>query len=194
MPAASADLSRLILALPPGRRHAFYTASTAGRARAVPLWTRSSLTRSPQRVADVARRMAERHGAGQAWESVLLAESFLPVAEVRDRLVEATRRAAAEDRALAWPLLIRNAARSGDPAQVTAVLEELARLATSRTRCAPALSALSETRPALFTADAEPFLDRISADAVAARDSSYDTRGALSHLALSVLREHAAGG
>ncbi|MFI8873885.1 hypothetical protein [Streptomyces sp. NPDC055243] len=103
--------------------------------------------------------------------------------------------AAADDRAEAWPLLVRNAARSGSRAHVTAVLEELTRLVNEQDPVrAAALSALAETRPALFGAEAEPFLDRISADAVAARDSSHRTRGSLSRLAVAVLREHAAGG
>lgn len=137
--------------------------------------------------------VAREHGA--RWNSLLLAESFLPVAEARERLVEATRRPAAEDRAEAWPLLIRNAARSGDHAAVTSVLEEMARLRNEHDPVrSAALGALAGVRPALFTEDAEPHLDRITADAVEARDSSPATRQNLSDLALSVLREHAAGG
>ena len=132
---------------------------------------------------------------GARWNTLLLAESFLPVAEVRERLVEATRRPAAEDRAEAWPLLIRNAARSGDSAAVTSVLEEMGRLRNEQDPVrSAALHALSGVRPALFTEDAEPHLDRIAADAVEARDSSPGTRQNLSRLALAVLREHAAGG
>ncbi len=137
--------------------------------------------------------VAREHGA--LWNSLLLAESFLPVEEARARLVEATRRPAAEDRAEAWPLLIRNAARSGDHAAVTSVLEEMVRLRNEQDPVrSAALDALSRVRPALFTEDAEPHLDRITADAVEARDSSPATRHNLSDLALSVLREHAAGG
>ncbi|MFD3314627.1 hypothetical protein [Streptomyces sp. NPDC058694] len=197
MLAASGGLAPLLHALPPARRHAFYTASTAGRdvgSATVDAVILEALPRSC--VAEEARRMAAAaRERGEAWDTVLLAESFLPVAEVRERLVEATRRPAAEDRALAWPLLIRNAARSGDPAAVTSVLEESARLRNEQEPVRlPALYAVSRTPPALFTEDAEPHLDRIAADAVEARDSSHQTRGNLSELALSVLREHAAGG
>ncbi|MGW5862785.1 hypothetical protein ACWFRJ_11515 [Streptomyces sp. NPDC055239] len=195
--ADSTDLARLMLAHAPAERAAVHARAVEGRGAgfaAVDGVILGALPRSA--VADEARRMAERaKGLGGHWSSVLLAESFLPCAEVRERLVAATRRPAADDRAEAWPLLIRNAARSGEQAQVTSVLQEMLRLANEQDPVrAAALSALAETRPALFGADAEEFLDRICAYAVAARDSSRDTRGSLSRLAIAVLREHAAGG
>ncbi|MER5900662.1 hypothetical protein ABT150_11245 [Streptomyces mirabilis] len=191
------DLAPLVKALPPARRLAFYRAALEGRgaghvtidAFIVEVLPRSCAAEEARRMVAVARE----HGA--RWNSLLLAESFLPVAEARERLVEATRRPAAEDRAEAWPLLIRNAARSGDHVAVTSVLEEMARLRNEHDPVrSAALGALSGVRPALFTEDAEPHLDRITADAVEARDSSPATRQNLSDLALSVLREHAAGG
>ncbi|MGW4982003.1 hypothetical protein, partial [Streptomyces mirabilis] len=191
------DLAPLVKALPPARRLAFYRAALEGRGAGhvtIDAFILEVLPRSC--AAEEARRMvavAREHGA--LWNSLLLGESFLPVAEARERLVEATRRPAAEDRAEAWPLLIRNAARSGDHAAVTSVLEEMARLRNEHDPVrSAALGALSGVRPALFTEDAEPHLDRITADAVEARDSSPATRQNLSDLALSVLREHAAGG
>ncbi|MCZ1004036.1 hypothetical protein O1M63_48735 [Streptomyces mirabilis] len=191
------DLAPLVKALPPARRHAFYRAAQEGRGAGHVTIDAIILAVLPRNcVAEEARRMAavaREHGAH--WSSLLLADSFLPVEEARERLVEATRRPAAEDRAEAWPLLIRNAARSGDHAAVTSVLEEMGRLRNEQDPVrSAALDALSRVRPALFTEDAEPHLDRITADAVEARDSSAATRHNLSDLALSVLREHAAGG
>ncbi|MEU5996469.1 hypothetical protein ABZ837_01415 [Streptomyces sp. NPDC047197] len=193
----SADLARLMLAHAPAERAAVHARAVEGRGAGYATVDAVILAALPRSaVADEARRAAERaKERGGQWSSVLLAESFLPCAEVRERLVAATRRPAADDRAEAWPLLVRNAARSGSRAHVTAVLEELTRLVNEQDPVrAAALSALAETRPALFGAEAEPFLDRISADAVAARDSSHRTRGSLSRLAVAVLREHAAGG
>ncbi|MFF3580673.1 hypothetical protein [Streptomyces mirabilis] len=191
------DLAPLVKALPPARRLAFYRAALEGRGAGhvtIDAFILEVLPRSC--AAEEARRMvavAREHGV--LWNFLLLGESFLPVAEARERLVEATRRPAAEDRAEAWPLLIRNAARSGDHAAVTSVLEEMARLRNEHDPVrSAALGALSGVRPALFTEDAEPHLDRVTADAVEARDSSPATRQNLSDLALSVLREHAAGG
>ncbi|WP_330308964.1 MULTISPECIES: hypothetical protein [unclassified Streptomyces] len=191
------DLAPLVKALPPARRHAFYRAAQEGRGAGHVTIDAAILEVLPRScVAEEARRMAAaaREGGAQ-WNSLLLADSFLPVAEVRDRLVEATRRPAAEDRAEAWPLLIRNAARSGDSAAVTSVLREMGRLRNEHDPVrSAALGALSGVRPALFTEDAEPHLDRIALDAVEARDSSPATRQNLSRLAVSVLREHAASG
>ncbi|WAU83862.1 hypothetical protein O1Q96_31755 [Streptomyces sp. Qhu-G9] len=195
--AASGDLAALLTALPPARRHAFYLDAMAGRGprdATVDAVVLDALPRS--RVAEEARRMAAAaRERGAAWDTVLLAESYLPVAQVRERLVEATRRTAAEERSLAWPLLIGNAARSGDPGAVTSVLAESARLRNEQDPVrGPALRALSRIPPALFTEDAAPHLDGIVADAVDARDSSPGTRHHLSELAVSVLRQHAAGG
>lgn len=140
--------------------------------------------------------MAATLREGGGWEmGVLRFESFLPVAEVRERLVEATRRPAAEDRVEAWQCLIRNADRSGDPEAVIAVLEDMGRLRNEQDPVREAaLAALARVRPALFTKDAEPHLDRIAVDAVQAPDSSSGTRSHLSRLAVGVLREHAASG
>lgn len=193
----SGDLARLMLAHPPAERAAVHAHAVEGRGAGTVTVNGVILGALPRSaVAEEARRMAaraEEHGAH--WSAVLLAESFLPCAEARDRLVAATRRPAAEDRAQAWPLLVRNAARSGERDQVTAVLEEMTRLANEQDPVrSAALTALAETSPALFGAAAEPFLDRVCADAVAARDSSHTTRGSLTQLAVAVLREHAAGG
>ncbi|MGW3813412.1 hypothetical protein [Streptomyces sp. NPDC005046] len=195
--AESGNLAPLLRALPPARRHAFHRAVQEGRGGgqgAIDALVLEALPRSC--VAEEARRMAaDARARGAAWYPLLLAESFLPVAEVQGRLAEATRRPAAEDRAQAWPLLIRNAARSGDSAAVTSVLHDMGRLRNEQDPVrSAALGALAGVRPALFTEDAEPCLDRITADAVEARDSSPATRRHLSVLALSVLSEHAAGG
>ncbi|GAA2659868.1 hypothetical protein [Streptomyces vastus] len=188
-------LPPLLEALPPAQRHAFYTEVYEGRG-AGPVDARLLEALPRSHVADEAHKMAAmlREGGSREME-VLRLESFLPVAEVRDRLIEATRRPAAEDRVEAWPFLIRNADRSGDPEAVIAVLEEMGRLRNEQDPVREAaLGALCRVRPALFTEDAEPHLDRIAVDAVQAPDSSSDTRYHLSRLALGVLREHAANG
>ncbi|QDQ14696.1 hypothetical protein [Streptomyces spectabilis] len=189
-------LARLLAAHPPAARPALYAAAVEGRGAGPAtvdgvLW--GVLPRHA--AADEARRVAARARAdGAYWTAVLAAESYLPCAEVRERLVTATRRPVADDRAEAWPFLVRNAARSRDAAEVTLVVRDMAeRLANEQDPVrSEALYALSTVRPALLTPDAVPHLDRLAADAVAARDCSYDTRDALSTLALAVLREHAA--
>lgn len=191
-------LDRLVRALPPSRRGAFHDAVVAGQGEGSVITVDAALLGALPRshVAGPARRMADRaRTRGGHWSTVLLAESFLPVAEVRERLLAATHRPAAEDRAEAWPLLIANAGRSGDPAAVATVLEDMLRLRSEQDPVrAAALFALLATPPALFTDEVEPLLDRIATDAVEARDSSASTRGNLSRLALGVLREHATTG
>ncbi|MER5984424.1 hypothetical protein [Streptomyces sp. NPDC001787] len=191
-------LARLVLALPPGRRGAFCEAvldnRSEGTARTVDTTLLDVLPRT--HVAAVARRMAARaRDRGADRNTVLLAESYLPVAEVRERLLEATRAPAADDRAEGWSLLIRNAGRSADPAAVATVLDDMLRLRNEQDPVrSAALRALLATSPALCTDAVEPLLDRIAADAVEARDSSATTRSALSALAVAVLREHAVTG
>ncbi|MFF4232799.1 hypothetical protein [Streptomyces sp. NPDC001820] len=191
------EYARLVKAHPPARRGAFHEAVLAERGPEAATVNAELLDVLPRSyLAGEARRSADRaKERGASWSSVLLAESYLPVAQAREQLVAATHRASAQDRAEAWPLLIRNAGRSGDPEAVTAVLHEMSRLRNEQDPVrSAAMHALADTPPALFTEDAEPHLDRVATDAVAARDSSPDTRQALSRLAIAVLREHAATG
>ncbi|MEU0806430.1 hypothetical protein [Streptomyces sp. NPDC005970] len=190
-------LSRLLAALPPSRRPAFFDAAVAERdlthAELEPVLL-EVLPRA-RREAE-ARRMAERaRERGASWVTVLEAVSYLPVGEAREELLRATRRSAADDRALAYPLLIRNAARSGDPEAVTSLLALLERLRNEQDPVrSAALRALSGTHPSLFLDAAAEHLDRVATDAIQARDSSPATRQALHRLAVALLREHAVTG
>lgn len=191
-------LPRLLKALPPSRRHALWAQVSEGRGTGGTVGVDEALLdvlprHHAAREARTAAARAREAGAGEY--TVLLAESFLPVAEAHDRLLAATRRPDADDRARAWPLLVRCAARSGDPAAVTAVLEDMARLRNEQDPVrSAALWAARGIPAALFTEDAAEHLARLATDAVEARDSSPHTRRALGELALAVLCEHAAGG
>ncbi|MGW1732235.1 hypothetical protein [Streptomyces sp. NPDC001999] len=196
--AGFSEQNQLIRALPPGRRGAFHTAVADGQGDGSRVTVDATLLDVLPRtsVVEQARRMADRaRDRGAPWAAVLLAESYLPVGEVREKLLAATRRSAADDRAEAWPLLIRNAGRSGDPAAVAVVLDDMARLRNEQDPVrSAALHALLAVPPALLTDDVEPRLDRLVADAVEARDSSAYTRETLSSLAVAVLRTHTATG
>lgn len=191
-------LPRLLKALPPARRPALCEAVREGRGAGGAVLVDESLLEVLPRphAAREAREAAARARAdGAGPYTILVAESFLPVAEVHDRLLAATGHPDADDRARAWRLLVRNAARSGDPAAVTAVLRDMARLANEQDPVrSAALGAAGAVPAALFTEEAADLLDRVATDAVAARDSSPETRRLLSTLALGILREHAAGG
>lgn len=192
------DLPRLLKALPPARRPALCEAVREGRGAGGAVLVDEPLLEvlpRPHAAREAREAAARARAAGAGPHTVLVAESFLPVAEVHDRLLAATGHPDADDRAHAWRLLIRNAARSGDPAAVTAVLRDMARLANEQDPVrSAALRAAGAVPAALFTEEAADLLDRVATDAVAARDSSPETRRLLSTLALGILREHAAGG
>ncbi|MEU2574808.1 hypothetical protein ACIP3B_16515 [Streptomyces anulatus] len=189
---------RILRALPPGRRAALHEAVAEDRGAAastVTVDTRLLAALPRNRVAAVARRAADRARARGDAAAVLDAVSYLPFDEGREQLLAATRGPAADDRATAWALLVGSAGRSGDPAHVATVLEDLLRLRNEQDPVrSAALTALAGVKPALFTDAVEPLLDRVAADAVEARDSSAVTRRALGSLAVGALREHAVTG
>ncbi|XCM28560.1 hypothetical protein ABXI76_03530 [Streptomyces parvus] len=192
------QLPAFLRALPPARRAALHEAVTDGRGEGASGTTVDTglLDALPRnRVAAVARRLAERARDRGADAAVLLAMSYLPFDEGREPLLAATRGPDADDRATAWSLLVGSAGRSGDPAVVAAVLEDLLRLRNEQDPVrSAALTSLAGVKPALFTDAVEPLLDRVAADAVEARDSSPATRSALGRLAVGALREHAVTG
>ncbi|MGR3932979.1 hypothetical protein [Streptomyces sp. BRA346] len=190
-------LARLLAALPPARRAAFFDAATAEHDASHAVLAPAVLDAlpRPRRQAEARRMATQARERGAHWTTVLEAVAYLPVEEAREELLAATRRPAADDRATAYPLLIRNAARSGDPDAVTALLGQLERLRNEQDPVRhAALDALAATPPALFTDDAAELLDRVATDAIQARDSSTATRQALRRLAVALLREHAATG
>lgn len=191
-------LTDLLRRTPPSRREALFDAAMAERDTARDDFPPGLLDALPrERRAAEARRMAAQARARDAHPSVVLrAVACLPVAEARGELLAALRRSDADERAEAYRLFIANAARSGHPEDVTSAVRLLAeRLRNDRDPVrSTALRQLAETHPALFTADAADHLHDIAADAIAARDSSPATRGALRTLAVALLREHAAGG
>lgn len=194
---APESLAPLLRALPPSRRNAFYDAVTTGQDLSRSSLSDSLLDALPRRRAQSeARRMAaQATERGAPWGTVLAAVAYLPVAEARPQLLAATRRPAAEDRALAYPLLVCNAARAGEAAAVSELLDDLQRLRNEQEPVrSPTLAALAETPPGLFTDADATLLDRITTDAIEARDSSGRTRQALGALALALLREHAMSG
>ncbi|HEV7627023.1 MAG TPA: hypothetical protein VGO89_11025, partial [Streptomyces sp.] len=205
--------AELLRALPPGRRSVFYDIVTDGEERAHTALDEDVLTALPhKRREDEARRIAQQARERDAhWTTVLAAVAHLPDEAARSELDAATRRPAAEDRARAWPLLIRQAAHAaaraatvdggdnaGDEADadpVTALLADMGRLRDEHdpVRFA-ALTALAALPPRLLKEEAAEHLDRVATDAIQAPDSSPETRDAIGRLAQSLLREHVAGG
>ncbi|MEO3842550.1 hypothetical protein [Streptomyces sp. CNZ287] len=194
----TSSLTDLLRRTPPSRREALFDAAMAGRDTTRDDFPPDLLDALPHpRRAAEARRMAAQARERDAHPSVVLrAVACLPVAEARGELLAALRRSDADERAEAYRLLVANAARSGHPEDVTSAVRLLAeRLRNDQDPVrSVALRQLAGTHPALFTADAADHLHLIAADAIAARDSSSLTRGALRTLAVALLREHVAGG
>ncbi|MFC5033776.1 hypothetical protein ACQFX6_31095 [Streptomyces sp. DSM 41987] len=192
-----AALAKLLKAQPPSRRNALFDAWTSGQdmSRAVLNPVLLDVLPRARRESEARRMAAQARERGEFWTTVLTAVSYLPVGEAVAELTAATRRSEAEGRAQAWPLLVRNAARSGEPARVTELLGSLERLRNEQDPVrSAALEALAQTHPRLFTDDNTSVLERIATDAIEARDSSWRTHHALRTLAVGLLREHAVSG
>jgi hypothetical protein len=103
--------AELLRALPPSRRAIFHDIVSDDEGRAHAVLHEDVLAALPHsRREEEARRMARQaRESGAHWTTVLAALAHLPDEAAREELAEATRRPAAEDRARAWPLLIRQA-------------------------------------------------------------------------------------
>ncbi|UQI46295.1 hypothetical protein M1P56_19075 [Streptomyces sp. HU2014] len=191
-------LADLLRRMAPSRRAACYDAAMAGRATGHSILSDDLLDVLPRarREAEARRMAAQAREHGASWQRVLGCVAFLPVAEARAELLAATRRSVPEERAYAYQLLLRNAARTREPAAVTELLADgLGRLRNEQDPVrSPALATLAGVHPALFTREAVPHLERIATDAVEARDLSWNGVSALGNLAHALLREHAGTG
>jgi hypothetical protein len=193
--------AELLNALPPGRRAEFYDAVTDEEERAHGTLHEDVLEALPHdRREEEARRMAQQARArGAHWSVVLAAVAHLPEEAAYAEVTAATRRPSPEDRARAWPMLVRQAVHTagrhgGNKSVVTALLADMARLRDEQESVrAAALAALAELPARLFEDEAVDHLDRVTADAVRATGSSHESRTALGRLARSLLREHVAG-
>ncbi|MFE5867288.1 hypothetical protein ACFQ6V_01410 [Streptomyces roseifaciens] len=190
-------LAGLLRLMPPSQRAACYDAAMRGQdtGRAVLSDRILEVLPRARREAEARRMAAQARERGADWRTVLSALSYLPVAEVREELLAATRRPVAEDRAYAYGLLVRNAALARDPAVVTELLAGLGRLRNDQEPVrSAALSALAAVHPSLFAREAAPHLDRLATYAIEARDFSWSEKTALRSLAHALLREHGDAG
>ncbi|MCH6163588.1 hypothetical protein [Streptomyces marispadix] len=192
--------AELLHALPPGQRADFYDAVTDAEARAHGALHEDVLEALPHdRREEEARRMVQQaRRRGAHWSKVLAAQAHLPDESAYAELTAATRRPSPEDRACAWPMLVRQAAHTaerhgGNRSVVTALIADMARLREEHESVrAAALGALADIPARLFEDEAVDHLDRVAGDALRATGSTHDSRAALGRLARSLLREHVA--
>lgn len=186
------SLVTLLDALPPARRPALYAAAYADVERGQATPSDKMLDVLPRAVRWAEARRVLRLGPVRADEArTLHYTAFLPWAEAQAPLTAATRRAQAEERAAGYEMLAACAGRTGQAEILTEVIAYFRRLRNEQDPVrARALTALAQAPPSLLRAEAAEALAQITADALAARDTSSESLRALTTLALAVLRQH----
>ncbi|MGC4813375.1 hypothetical protein ACLQ29_22845 [Micromonospora sp. DT228] len=185
------SLDRLLAAVAPSRRGVLYDAvhdgvETAAEIPDPPLievLPRAWRAREARRVLALDR---VRHDAAavRSWSA------FLPWPEASAALGPGLGAADAQERAVAYELLLAAARRSGDPAAVAEAVARLARLRNEQDSVrAAALTALAELSR-LLRADSVEALTQLTVDATTTRDASSRTLAALGSLAVGVLGQH----
>ncbi len=182
-------LKRLLHALPPSRRAAIYRGAVGERG-GVPFALLDEL-RAADRAAEARRLLALRRIADVPAQR-LAVTARLPWGEASPTLLEATRRATADERAEAYPLYIDAAAASRDPEVFAAMLGTLTRLANEQDPVrVRALTALSKVPAWLFRASEAALLTKLMVDATQARDFSWQSQNAVRELATALIRQGA---
>jgi hypothetical protein len=193
---APALVAAVLRARPPARREAVFDLAYAGRELTARLLPEDVLTVLPhaRRHAEARRMLALPVVATDAAERLRIT-AFLPYPEAAAALDGASRSAEAEERGQAYESLVRCAARTGDPATVTALLAGLTRIRNERDPVrSRLLAALAGVRPELFEAAAVEALDRLIRDSLDARDCSWQTGQSVNRLVFGVLWASMAAG
>lgn len=179
--------------LPPARRPAVYGAVVGERdpggrdllaaVDVLPRWAR----------AEEAARLLKFASVADDPHSRLTMTARLAWAEAEQLLVTATRRATAEERAEAYPLLIGAAAATRSRITFGGVLGFLTRLKNEQEPVrAPALEALAGVAPWLYREEDMPTVLTLVSDALEARDCSWRSQSAIRSWSERLIREGAA--
>jgi hypothetical protein len=186
-----AALARLLDAMPPSRRGPFHDAVMADVDTSQAVLGEVIMEVLPWRWRErEARRILGLARVRDDEAATLRFAGYLPWAEAAPALAAATRRAEAEDRAVAYELLVAAALRSRDPAAVASVVAQLAGLRNEQDPVrARALVALSSAAR-LVEAGSVAGLAAIVTDTSQARDASSASLSALRGLAVSVVQQH----
>jgi hypothetical protein len=183
-------LTRQVLrAVAPSRRPAVFDATQDGVAAETAQLGEDLLALLPwRRRHSEARRMLALPHIAQDQERAWSLTASLPVAEAVPVLEQVAGSADADQRALGYRLLIRNAALGGDPDRVTDLLTWLVRMRNERDPVRQVvLAAVADLPYGLMTAAAVPALDRLVTETLNARDASSTSAAATARLAFRVL-------
>ncbi|TDC86998.1 hypothetical protein [Actinomadura sp. 7K507] len=186
-------LRRLLKAFPPSRREAVFEAAMSGVDRGAAVLDADLMEVLPRALRfREARRMMGLRKVAEAPPRTWSAASFLPYEEALPVLGELIRRQDADERATGYALLIRCAARSGDPATLAAALESFGRLRNEQDPVRySALNALASVPEGLWRAGHAAVINRFADDALNARDLSHMTRHQIGRLAAALCRQGA---
>ncbi|MBS2534073.1 hypothetical protein KGQ20_14970 [Catenulispora sp. NF23] len=195
----AAAFADLLGGLPPSARAEFYDAVTAGREKDTAILAPAVLDALPRRHRHAeARRMLVLPSFTDRPGQRLVYIARLPWDEARAELRAAVRRADAQERADAYPLLVACAAAEDHAPAVTAlVTEELGRLRNEQDPVRRAALAALAAVPARLFQDVPAMSDTLLSlvtDALEARDCGWGTRAALQQLACRILAHQATDG
>ncbi|WP_330179740.1 hypothetical protein OHB26_25280 [Nocardia sp. NBC_01503] len=183
------DRSRFLRTLPPSRRAVIATPQLMRLGLGPGEVDLPTLDALPAAVrATLARELLARPGGAEVPEIAERLSARLPWDEAKPILAEAIRRPTADERAIAYPLLVTAAVGSRDAAVVGELLDMLRRLRNEQDPVRrSALQAVATLPLSLLAAGHVPALEQLAVDALQARDRSYPTSAAIGDLARTLL-------
>ncbi len=190
----SLDVTRLptlLRGLPPARRATVLSGALGDRnlqQAGLPIALLDVLPWQPRH--EQARRLLATRPVADHPDLRREATARLPWPEAEPLLRAVTARPAAAERALGYPLLIGAAAATRDPDVVARVLTSLTRLANEQDPVRHAALRAIAAIPGWLLRSADPStLDKLTTDAVQARDASWNTRQAVGAIAVDLVRQ-----
>ncbi|MFE6859446.1 hypothetical protein [Nocardia sp. NPDC057668] len=187
--AAPRERARFLRRVPPARRTAVAGAQLTRPGIAPGVIDLAELDTLPRRDrAVLARELLARPGGADVPGVADRLTARLPWEEAKPVLLESIRRPDADDRAIAYPLLVTAAVGSRDPGAVGDLLELLRRLRNEQDpvrRCA--LRAVAAIPMSLLAAEHVPALEQLAVDGLDARDRSHETSSAVRDLVRTLL-------
>ena len=182
-------VAQLLSRIPPSQREALFRSTYADVDTWRTFWSSDVLEALPHAArAGEATRMLTLREVADDQVSTLLVTSFLPIAEARPRLEQATTAAKAEERGIAYRLLVDCTRRSRSSVELGITLQTLQRLRNEQEPVRLlASSALVKIPPGQFDDGHLEDLSQLITAIVDARDHPFSTIAYLRHLMVRFL-------